>query len=144
MRKETIIHTDHQPLQYPQSQSKLQQSSHFRWMGFLQQFHLVIRYKKGIYNRVVDMLSRPVVNVTILLKNNYVLPESYVEQYTLDADFQEVYSKLSQGHQVEELDYHVHVNLLYHLGKLCVPQGERVNVTRESAHFSYCWTFWCK
>jgi hypothetical protein len=52
-------------------------------MGFLQQFHLVIRYKKGIYNKVVDMLSRPVVNVAILLKNNSVLPESYVEQYAL-------------------------------------------------------------
>jgi hypothetical protein len=52
-----------------------------------------------------------------------------------DAEFQEVYSNLSQGHQVEELDYHVHDNLLYHLGKLCVPQGERVNVTRE-AHTS--------
>ena len=34
MGKETIIHTDHQPLQYLQSQSKLQQSRYFRWMGF--------------------------------------------------------------------------------------------------------------
>ena len=46
MGKETIIHIDHQPLQYLQSQTKLQQSRHFRWMGFLQQFHLVIKYKK--------------------------------------------------------------------------------------------------
>jgi len=29
MGKETIIHTNHQPLQYLQSQSKLQQSRHF-------------------------------------------------------------------------------------------------------------------
>ena len=42
MGKETIIHIDHQPLQYLQSQTKLQQLRHFRWMGFLQQFHLVI------------------------------------------------------------------------------------------------------
>eukprot|EP00253_Pinus_taeda_P008944 PITA_08944 len=34
--KETIIHTDHHPLQYLQSQTKLRQSCHFRWMGFLQ------------------------------------------------------------------------------------------------------------
>jgi hypothetical protein len=34
--KETIVHTDHQPLQYLQSQTKLQQDRHFRWMGFLQ------------------------------------------------------------------------------------------------------------
>lgn len=36
MGRETIIHTDHQPLQYLQSQSKLQQSQYFRWVGFLQ------------------------------------------------------------------------------------------------------------
>jgi len=35
MGKETIIHTDHHPFQYLQSQTKLQQSRHFRWMGFL-------------------------------------------------------------------------------------------------------------
>jgi len=47
MGKETVIHTDHQPLQYLHSQTKLQQSRHYSWMGFLQQFHLFIRYKKG-------------------------------------------------------------------------------------------------
>ena len=36
----------------------------------------------------------------------------------------------------------MHDNMLYHLGKLCVPRGERVNVTREAqtsviaGHFS--------
>jgi hypothetical protein len=34
--KETIIHIDHQPLQYLQAQTKLQQSRHYKWMGFLQ------------------------------------------------------------------------------------------------------------
>jgi hypothetical protein len=34
--KETIIHTDHQPSQYLQAETKLQQSRHYRWMGFLQ------------------------------------------------------------------------------------------------------------
>ena len=48
------------------------------------------------------MFSRLVVNLANLLKNHYVLPESYVEQYAHDANFQEVYSNLSQGHQVEE------------------------------------------
>jgi hypothetical protein len=57
MGKETIIHTDHQPLQYLQAQSKLQQTRHYKWMGFLQQFHLVIKYKKGSTNKLADMLS---------------------------------------------------------------------------------------
>jgi hypothetical protein len=133
--KETIIHTDHQPLQYLQSQSKLQQARHFRWMGFLQQFHLVIRYKKGIFNKVVDMLSRPIVSASVILKQSPIMHESYVEQYALDVDFKEVYETLCHSNHVEELDYHLHNNLLYHLGKLCIPQGERINIIRE-AHSS--------
>ena len=48
------------------------------------------------------MLSRPIVNATTLLKHNSVLHESYIEQYALDNDFQDVYAILSQGNQVEE------------------------------------------
>jgi hypothetical protein len=36
---------------------------------------------------------------------------------------------------VEELYYHIHDKLLYHLGKLCIPRDERVHVIRE-AHTS--------
>ena len=36
MRKETIFQTYHQPLQYLQAQSKLKQTMHYKWMGFLQ------------------------------------------------------------------------------------------------------------
>jgi hypothetical protein len=133
--KETIIHTNNQPLQYLQSQTKLQQTSHFRWMGFLQQFHLVIRYKKGIYKKVVDMLSRPIFSTSIIIEHNSTMRESYVEQYALDVDFKEVYATLCHSNQVQELDYHVHDNILYHLGNLCIPQGERVNILRK-AHSS--------
>jgi hypothetical protein len=133
--KETIIHTDHQPLQYLQSQTKLQQERHFRWMGFLQKFHLVIRYKKGIYNKVVDIISRNIVSTSVILKHNSTMHESYVEHYSLDVDFKEVYATLCHSNQVEELVYNVHDKLLYHFGKLCIPQGERVNIIRE-AHSS--------
>ena len=80
MGKEKIIHTDHQPLQYLQSQTKLQQSKHFRWMGFLKEFHLVIGYKKGIHNKVADMLSRPPSTIATILKHNSITHESYIEQ----------------------------------------------------------------
>ena len=68
--------------------------------------------------------------------------ESYIEKYANDSDFQDVYESLSQGNQNEELDYHVHNSLLYHLGKLCIPQGGRKNIVREAhksliaGHFS--------
>ena len=90
-------------------------------MGFLQQFHLVIKYKKGIHNKVADILSRPIINAPTILEHNSVLHESYIEQYAYDSDFQDVYVTLSQGNQIEELDYHMHDTLLYYLGKLCIP-----------------------
>ena len=46
-----------------------------------------------------------------------------------------MYASLSEGNQVEENYYHMHKNLLFHLGKLCIPQGERLSVMRE-AHSS--------
>ena len=49
-------------------------------MGFLQQFHLVIRYKKGIHNKVADMLSRPPSTIATILKHNSITHESYIEQ----------------------------------------------------------------
>jgi len=77
------------------------------------------------------MLSRPIISAATLLKHNFVFHEIYIEQYALDNDFQELYANLSQGKQVEELDYHLHDNLFYHLDRLYIPQGERVNVISD-------------
>jgi hypothetical protein len=101
-------------------------------MYFLKQLHLVIRYKKGIYNKVVDMISRSIVSASVILKHNSIMHESYVEQYSLYVDFKKVYANLFHSNKVEELDYHVHDKLLYHLGKLCIQQGERVNIIKET------------
>ena len=98
MGKTTIINTDHQPLQYLQSQTKLQKSRHFKCMGVLQQFHLVIKYKKGIQNKVADMLSRDPINAPIVIQQSSLVHSSYVEQYTKDEDFKEVYESLRHGY----------------------------------------------
>jgi hypothetical protein len=95
---------------------------HYRWMGFLQKFHLVIKYKKGTSNKVVDMLSRPPIVASIILKNTSLSHDSYVEQYAIDEDFKEVYEKLTHGAHVE--NYCLQGKLLYHLGKLCIPTSE--------------------
>jgi hypothetical protein len=124
--KEKIIHTDHQPLHYLQAQTKLQQSRHYRWMGFLQQFYLVIKYKKGTSNKVVDMLSRPPIVASIILKNTSLSHDSYVEQYSINEYFKEVYEKLTHGAWVE--NYCLQGKILYHLGKLCIPTSERDHV----------------
>ena len=66
--KETLIHTNHQPFKYLQTQTKLQQSQHYRWMGILQQVHLVIQYKEGTINKVDDMFSSSYLNISVNLK----------------------------------------------------------------------------
>lgn len=122
--KETITHTDHQPLQYLQSKTKFQQAYHFRWMGFLQQFHLVIKDKKGASNKVADMLSHPPISASVGFQNDSLSLEGYVEQYAKDNDFKEIYEILTRGSQV--YNYYLQEKLLYHLGKLCIPIVERV------------------
>jgi len=95
-------------------------------MGFLQEFHLVNKYKKGTSNKVVDMISRPPIVVSIILKNAYLSHDSYVEQYVVDKYFKEVFAKLTHGAQVE--NYCLQGKLLYHLGKLCIPTSQRFHV----------------
>jgi hypothetical protein len=85
--KETIIDKNHQPLHYLQEQTKLQQSRHCRWMVFLQKIHLVIKYKKGTSNKVVDILYRPPIVSSIILNNTSLSHDSYVEKYANDEDF---------------------------------------------------------
>jgi hypothetical protein len=68
-------------------------------MCFLQQFHLVIKYKKGIHDKVVDMFSRPVINTSTILRYNHSAHESYVEQYAKDEYFKDVYEVLTRGNQ---------------------------------------------
>lgn len=78
------------------------------------------------------MLSRTIINASTILKHNSIIHESYIEQYAQDTDFRDVYATLSHGKQVEELDYFIKDKLLYDLGKLCIPQIERVNIIREA------------
>ena len=79
------------------------------------------------------MLSRPSISASIILKNASLSHDIYVEQYDFDEDFKDVFQKLTHGAHVE--NYFLQGNLLYHLGKLCIPKSERVHVIRE-AHTS--------
>lgn len=72
----------------------LQQSCYFWWMGFLQQFHLVISYKKGIKNNFVDISKRPSINPSIVLQHGSLFHENYIELYVGDAYFKGVYETL--------------------------------------------------
>ena len=87
---------------------------------------MVIKYKKGTSNKVVDMLSRPHISTFVILHNASLSFESYAKQYANDDYFKEIYAKLTVGSQVD--NYHLQGKLLYHLGKLYIPTGERLHV----------------
>jgi hypothetical protein len=63
--------------------------------GFLQQFHLVIKYKKGNTNRLEDMLSRPptskIISLGTLMHMDPFTHDAYREAYIEDEDFKEVF-----------------------------------------------------
>jgi len=49
------------------AQCKLQKARNYKRMGFLQQLHLVIKYKKGSTNNLENMISRPpITKITVL------------------------------------------------------------------------------
>lgn len=54
-----------------------QRVRHFHLMGVRQQLHLVQRYKRGIRDKFVDIPSRHVICVVIVLKHYFFLHESY-------------------------------------------------------------------
>ena len=74
-------------------------------------------------------------NASVVLQNGSLKHESYIEQYSTDVDFKDIYESLTHGTQVEEVNYHIHDRLLYHLGKLCIPKTQRAHVIQE-AHSS--------
>jgi hypothetical protein len=132
--KETIIHTDHKPLQFIQTQGKLQNDRHQKWSTYLQQFHLNIKYKTCISNRVVDCLSRPPVAALTTVLHSYGHEASeWPQLYQQDPDFTTTYHLLGTGATVT--DFHIQDRLLCHLGHLCVPTSERAKMIWE-AHYS--------
>ena len=138
--KETIIHTDHRPLQFIQTQGKLPNDRHQKWSTYLQQFHLNVKYKKGSTNNVADCLSRPpIVSLTILLNSCEHETSDWLLLYKSDLEFGHTYKTLLEGMKVP--NFHLQNALLCHLGHLCVPSSERtkmiweVHYSRVTGHF---------
>jgi hypothetical protein len=133
--KETVIHTDHKPLQFMQTQGKLQNDHHQKWSTYLQQFHLNIKYKTGSTNHVVDCLSRPPVTaLTTVLDSCGHETSGWPQLYETDPDFATTYQMLGANIVVD--NFHLQDGLLCRLGHICVPSSERVKLIWES-HYSW-------
>jgi hypothetical protein len=129
-----IIHIDHKPLQFMQSQGKLQNDYHQKWFAYLQQFHLNIKYKKGSTNHVIDCLSRTSVAVLTTVINSCGHETSgWPQLYNNDSKFSTIYQTLSTGKTVP--NFHLQDGLVCHLIHLCVPSSEHAKLIQE-AHYS--------
>jgi hypothetical protein len=129
-----IIHTDHKPLQFIQTQGKLLEQLHQKWSTYLQQFHLNIKYKTCISNHVADYLSRPLVAaLTTVLHSCGHETSEWPQLYQQDPNFTTTYQLL--GTCTTITDFHIQDRLLCHLGHLCVPTSEHANMIWE-AHYS--------
>jgi hypothetical protein len=93
--KETVIHTNHKPLQFMKTQGKLQNDLHQKWSTYLQQFHLNIKYKMGSTNRIVDCLSKPpITKLTTVLDSCGHETSGWPKFYETDPDFATTYQML--------------------------------------------------
>jgi hypothetical protein len=132
--KEIVIHTDHKPLQFMQTQGKLQNDHHQKWSTYLQQFHLNIKYKTGSTNHVTDCLSKPpVVTLTTVLDSCGHETSGWPQLYETDPDFATTYQMLGANAVVD--NFHLQDGLLCCLGHICVPSSERAKLIWES-HYS--------
>lgn len=133
--KEMVIHTDHKPLKYLQKQSKLQQTRHLKWMGYLQQYQLVIKYKKGTTNKLADFLSRPPSKiVAVVMQVEPARFNSYKDLHRNEDDFKKHFDTVNKFEEGKQ-GYHMDNGLLFEEDKLCIPKDHRLPLIRE-AHTS--------
>jgi hypothetical protein len=125
--KETIIHTNHKPLQFIQTHGNMQNDRHQKWSTYLQQFHLNIKYKTRISNHVVNCLSRPLVaSLATMFHSCGHEASKWPQLYQQYPDF---------GIGMTVTNFHIQDGLLCHLGHLGVPTSERAKLIWKS-HYS--------
>jgi hypothetical protein len=133
--KDTIIHIDHNPLQFIETKEKLQNNHHQKCSKYLQKFHINIKYKIGISNRVASCLSRPLIAaLTTMLHSCGHEVSEWPQLYQQYIDFSTTYQLLGIGTIVT--DFHIQDKLLCHMDHLCVPTSEHANFIWET-HYSW-------
>ena len=134
LREDTVIHTNHKPLQFMKTQGKLKNDRHQKWSTYLQKFHLSIKYKTRSTNHVVDCLNRPpVAKLTTVLESYGHETSVWPQLYETEPDFATTYQMLGENIVVDNFD--LQDGLLCHLGHICVPSSERVKMNWE-AHYN--------
>ena len=119
-----VILTDHKPLQFALTRSKLQTTWQLKWINYLQQFQLVIKYRKGKSSSAADCLTRPPISLlsTVMSMQGYDTT-NWPQLYLIDCDFSTIYRQL-QTDKLSTAYYFLKDTFLYKLRQLCVLTGE--------------------
>ena len=116
--KEFVIHTDHESLKHLHGQNKLNKHQ-ARWIGFIESFPYVIKYKKGKENIVADALSRRY-NLLSILDTKFLGFESVKELYEHGQDFASIFESCEKS----AFGKFYRLNgFLFKENKLCMPKS---------------------
>ena len=127
------MYTDHQALQYLNSQGKLNQR-HLKWVEFLKSYTFVLKHRSGKSNRVADALSRR----QLLLKKMQIEVVGFKELknlYPEDPDFGEAWNACKEPVTLDRtkwLDFIIQDDMLFRGSHLCIPRSSmRENLIKE-------------
>ena len=115
---ERNLHIDHYLLVFINSKTKIHEQRHLKWATYIQQFHLVIKYKKGTPNRMADLLSRPPTQLLQLSIVCCAAYEAWKPLYASNPLFAEIWVVLQHPIEVNQtpfLDYTIRDGWLYKL-----------------------------
>ncbi|KAI5313566.1 hypothetical protein L3X38_042742 [Prunus dulcis] len=108
-----------------------------KWVSYLQQFNIIIKYKKWVTNKLADMLSRPPGHSALLVAMQLqpVVLSEYVTSYDGDLKFKMFFDKLQHR---KPCQFKMKDGLMFKGKQLCIPNnGDRLQWIRE-AYTSRC------
>ena len=117
------MYTDHQALQYLNSQGKLNQR-HLKWVEFLQSYTFVLKHKSGKSNRVVDALNRRHLLLT-QMQIEVVGFKELTNLYPEDFDFAEAWKACIVPVTLDRtkwMDFIIQDGMLFKGSQLCIPR----------------------
>ena len=127
--KEFVIHTDHESLKHLHGQNKLNKHQ-AKWIGFIESFPYVIKYKKGKENIVADALSRRY-NLLSILDTKFLGFENVKELYEHDQDFASIFESCEKS----AFGKFYRLNgFLFKENRLCMPKSSIRDLLVLEAH----------
>ena len=112
--------------------SKIHIAQQLKWINYLKQFQLVIKYRKGKSNATADFRSRtPITLLSIVMSMQGYDITTWPQLYLVDYDFSTIYRQLETD-KLSTTAQFLKDTLLYKLGQLCV--SEHVKIVDMLSH----------